>query len=454
MVQTSVHNEPVCIIGAGLAGLAAALSLVKSGFPVIVLEKEPVLGGLARAITIGGESLDAFYHFICRPDTELIDLIKRLGLQEKLHWYPSRTSYFQHGRTYKFTTPFDLMHFDPIPFWQRVRFGWNVLHCRYRKDWRELDGVSAKEWLIEKTGKQAYESIWAPLLRIKFGVHHDDVSAAWLWHRINRVARSRRWMWEKERLGFLEGGMATLINRLAAEIEKSGGRISLNCRVNEIVAESGRVRGVRLAGHSDAIPCRHLYSTIPPPFLVDWISNAVAPTKKAELAAMQAMPYIGVVCVLVRLAHPVADSFWTNINIPGLHINGLISYTNLNPYFDHGRSHLVYIPFYAEHEDPRFSEDEDALLADCVAALRAVQPAFRPDWILDRVVSKAAYAQAICGIGFASKRPAQRGPLQGLYLSDSCQLYPEDRSVSGAIRLGWQVAAKIEQDRREGGGHA
>ena len=124
---------------------------------------------------------------------------------------------------------------------------------------------------------------------------------------------------------------------------------------------------------------------------------------------MQATPYIGVVCVLLRLAHPVANSFWTNINIPGLRINGLISYTNLNPHFDHGRSHLVYIPFYAAHDDHRFCEDEDSIPADCVAALHAVQPAFRPDWILDRVVSRAAYAQAICGIGFASKRPAQRG---------------------------------------------
>jgi hypothetical protein len=46
--------------------------------------------------------------------------------------------------------------------------------------------------------------IWHPLLKVKFGDCHDQISAAWIWHRIWRVATSRRSMLEREVFGCLE----------------------------------------------------------------------------------------------------------------------------------------------------------------------------------------------------------------------------------------------------------
>ena len=92
---------------------------------------------------------------------------------------------------FKFNTPFDLFKFSPIPFSQRLRFGLNVLISQHRKHWYEMDKVSAKEWLIDQVGPEAYAAIWDPLLRIKFGPFQEEISAAWIWHRIHRVSRSR-----------------------------------------------------------------------------------------------------------------------------------------------------------------------------------------------------------------------------------------------------------------------
>jgi protoporphyrinogen oxidase len=436
-----------------LAGLAAAHALLAKGIPVTVLEREPRPGGLARSVSIGGESIDAFYHFICRPDVELVDLIARMGLQARLHWRPALTSCLQNGRLYRFTTPLDLLRFTPVPFGQRLRFGWTVLRCQYRKDWQDLDAVTARDWLTRQVGEQAYNAIWDPLLRIKFGAHHGEVSAAWIWHRIHRVARSRRYVWERQNFGYLEGGTDTLTTRLAAAIASAGGRVLVNAGVEGLAVESGRVTGVRASGGAGLVPSRYVYSTVPLPLLADWIAAGVPDARRAEWQAIKAIPYIGVVCVLLRLAHPVGDSFWTNISIPDVHVNGLVGYTHLNRHFDSGRSHLVYIPFYGPCTDSRFT-DEDAVMHDCLTALRAVQPAFDRSWVLDTVITRATHAQAICGLGFGARKPPQRGPLDGLYLSDSSQLYPEDRSLSGAVRLGLEVAAKIEEDWRAGRAHA
>ncbi|MDG6218960.1 MAG: FAD-dependent oxidoreductase, partial [Candidatus Thermoplasmatota archaeon] len=48
-------KKKVCIIGAGIAGLAAAALLSKKGYLVTVYEKGPVLGG--RALSLSADSL-------------------------------------------------------------------------------------------------------------------------------------------------------------------------------------------------------------------------------------------------------------------------------------------------------------------------------------------------------------------------------------------------------------
>src|SRR4051812_44495104 len=48
---------PTVILGAGFGGLAAAVELARRGEAVVVLEREPVPGGKARAIDVGGRRI-------------------------------------------------------------------------------------------------------------------------------------------------------------------------------------------------------------------------------------------------------------------------------------------------------------------------------------------------------------------------------------------------------------
>ncbi|MEO0920862.1 MAG: FAD-dependent oxidoreductase, partial [Pseudomonadota bacterium] len=46
------------VIGAGMAGLAAAIKLASKGFSVTVIEKEPAVGGKARHVMVEGSPVD------------------------------------------------------------------------------------------------------------------------------------------------------------------------------------------------------------------------------------------------------------------------------------------------------------------------------------------------------------------------------------------------------------
>jgi len=56
-LQTKPSNSEVVIIGAGPAGLTAAYELLKTGINSTVVEKDGVVGGLARTVNYKG------YHF-------------------------------------------------------------------------------------------------------------------------------------------------------------------------------------------------------------------------------------------------------------------------------------------------------------------------------------------------------------------------------------------------------
>ena len=73
--------------------------------------------------------------------------------------------------------------------------------------------------------------------------------------------------------------------------------------------------------------------------------------------------------------------------------------------------------------------------------LKLVNPAFDESWIKERFITRAPYAQAVCSTRFADLIPPHRTPLRGLYVTDSTQFYPEDRTLSAAIEQG-RIAAR------------
>ena len=50
MSQMNEEIKPVAIIGAGIAGIQAALDLAESGVPVTLIEKKPSIGGIMAAL--------------------------------------------------------------------------------------------------------------------------------------------------------------------------------------------------------------------------------------------------------------------------------------------------------------------------------------------------------------------------------------------------------------------
>lgn len=432
------HSKHIVVIGGGLAGLVASYDLSRAGHQVTVLESTPDFGGLASSLTIEGQPVERFYHFICRPDHHLIQLVKELGLDRKLNWQQTRTSFYYNGRYYAFGTPFDLLTFSAIPWLQRIRFGLHIMTSRYRAQWRWLDQIPAKPWLIESIGEEAYNVIWHPLLRVKFGLYDEKISAAWVWHRIWRVAQSRRHLWQRESFGYLEHGSATLVDSLVKWLqEQPKVKLKAGVRVQPLEIVDNQVQHIRVG--EELISADYVISTVALPTLLKLIPGQ---TSNYFQKASQ-VQYIGVVCALFSLKQPFSPNFWTNINDPRISFNGIIEQTNLNQNLRQAGLNLIYIPFYLPTYDNRYQAKDDALFAEYMGMLPLLHPHFQTDWVKEWYIFRAPYAQAVCLTNFAELKPDHQTPIRGLYVTDSTQFYPEDRTISAAIEQGRKVAGMI-----------
>ena len=74
------------IIGAGMGGLISALKLAASGKKVLVLERQPVPGGVATSFKRKGFVFESSLHFVdaLAPDEEIRKFLDEQGVSKKI----------------------------------------------------------------------------------------------------------------------------------------------------------------------------------------------------------------------------------------------------------------------------------------------------------------------------------------------------------------------------------
>ena len=98
--MSHIKNNRVVIVGGGISGLTAAEKLAENGYNVIILERDSVVGGLARSFYIGDKWIPIAYHHVMTPDTTTQAFIKKLGLWDDMVWKRSRQAFRYDGKEY------------------------------------------------------------------------------------------------------------------------------------------------------------------------------------------------------------------------------------------------------------------------------------------------------------------------------------------------------------------
>ena len=425
------------VVGGGIAGAVAALRLAEGGQEVVLLEAGDALGGLVVSFSVGGTPLECFYHHVFPHEHEVIALVDELGLGDRMRWLPSSVGVLADGRLWPFTTPLDLLRFGRLTPLQRVHAGVGALRLGRESDWQSLDRVSALDWLARSTGEPAAREIWRPLLSAKFGPAAPEVPAAWMWGRIQQRlgARGRS---GGELLGYLEGGFRQVFDALAERCAAAGVDVRTSTRALEVQHDGGRVTGVRTTGGDVACDAvLHTGAVTALERLVD--ADHVDPRWR--------QPGLGVLVVVLELSRPLSGTYWTNVCDDRLPFGGIIEHTNLLPAAQYGGRSVVYLSRYWTQEEAIASADPDEEAERWIAALDEHVPWFDRSTVLAVHPFRAPYAAPLVRLGHLERLPPLRAEgLDGLYVSTTAQIYPQDRGMSEGVRTGAEAARAVLED--------
>lgn len=434
----------VGIIGGGIAGLTAALRLLRAGHSVSVFEKQKEVGGQAGTFPVAGTRLEVFYHHLFRSDHEILALIDELGLSSRLLWLPSRVGFFYGGKIYPFVTPLDLLRFSPISLVDRVRLGLVTVALQRYKNWSKLEPTTAAEWITRYAGQRNFRVVWGPLLRAKFGESARDVGMVWFWGKIHLRTASRGQGGWQENLAYMEGSFDVLLKRMAEEITRLGGEIRTSCPVGRVLIEGQQASGIEADGQTRSFDA--VLATVPSPVFRD-----LAPDLPADYARkVEAVRYKAALCLVMEMDRPFSDIYWMNISDTAIPFVGVIEQTNLVPRDWYGGKRLVYITNYLSPSDLLYRQGAREVFSAYVPHLKRINPAFREDWVQGLHVFREDGAQPIVTTDYSRLIAEHRTPVTGLYLANTTQIYPEDRGMNYSVRLGERVSRIILEDLGSG----
>ena len=237
-------SKRIAIIGAGMAGLAAAHDLNGAGHQVTIYEGAPQVGGLAAGFKAPhwDWTLEKFYHHWFASDKHMLGFIEQLGWRDQVLFPRPVTAIYFKKRFYPFDSIFSNMPLFLLrhyPLTDVARFALAGVFLRFSSNWQSLEPFTAAEWTRRYFGQRVYELFWRPMLVGKFGEENlGVVNMAWLWARLH--ARTTR-------LGTFVGGFQAFLDKLAELLRSRGVEIRLGMPVTGI----RRADGLGLKSQSD-----------------------------------------------------------------------------------------------------------------------------------------------------------------------------------------------------------
>ena len=341
-MDSQTGNERVVVVGAGPAGLTAALELGKLGLGAVVFESDKTVGGQSRTVTFRGCRIDlgghrfftkvpeieAIWHEILGDDLLVRKRISRIYYRDRFFDYPLKPVNALTG----------------LGLNDAVRVMASYLHARL---FPRADESTFDVWVRNRFGQHLFEIFFKTYTEKVWGMPCSEISADWAAQRIkdldliavlkNSILRNSNSNGGVstsliDRFFYPRHGPGMMWERCRDLVESHGIKTDLGSRVVCISHDGKRVSSVDvegLQGWRRNESCSSLISSMPLAGLIETM-NPAPPREVLDAAKNLRHRDFLIVGLIVERADLFPDN-WIYIHSPEVRVGRIQNFKNWSP---------------------------------------------------------------------------------------------------------------------------
>ncbi|QDT10617.1 FAD-dependent oxidoreductase [Planctomycetes bacterium K23_9] len=372
----------VGVIGAGPAGLTAALSLQRGGASVDLFESSAQVGGLSRSMDLWGhrvdigphrffstdERINQFWLDIVGDDYRMVERLTRVYFLGQLIDYPIR----------------------PLSAMQKL--GWrDACGCltSYLKEkvspTYAADEGSFQSWVTSRFGKRLFEMFFQSYSEKLWGIPCSELSDDFAAQRIRNFSlgeaiasavmpgRSKRHKTLVDQFAYPVGGTGAVYETMAAKFVSLGGRIHLESPVTKVLRRDSKVSGVQLSSN-DSIQLDHVVSTMPLSLLINALDDENDPVPAAVHSAIDALKFRNTLLTYLHVdSDDVFDDQWVYIQSPDVAAGRVTNFRNWVPeLYRELDTTVLAVERWCDNNSPAWTSDDATLIQECKNELQEI----------------------------------------------------------------------------------
>lgn len=425
----------VAIIGGGIMGMTVALRLSEKGYAVSLYEAAESLGGLTSVWKIDNITWDKFYHVVLLSDTFTRKIVNEIGLEDQARWVETKSGFYSGGKLHSMSNLIEFFKFPPINLIDKFRLGLTIFVASRIKNWKRLENIPVEKWLRRWSGQNTFSKIWLPLLKSKLGDNYKETSASFIWATIQRMYAARRTGLKKEMFGYLEGGYATILEKLQELLIEKGVEIHLKHSIEKIQKEGQEVEIHFKNGKIDRFP--KAIATISS----NLFAQLTEGLQEEEYEKLKKIQYVGVVCTSLLLKKQISPYYVTNITDKDNPFTGIIEMGALVDKKSFGGHSLIYLPKYVKASDPFFQKSNQEVEKIFLDALFRMYPQLMHDDVVALKTARAANVFALPTLAYSEKLANMETSIKGLYIINSSYITNSTLNVNDTVQLAEKAVA-------------
>jgi protoporphyrinogen oxidase len=371
LARPEMRDNPTVVIGAGPAGLTAGYLLTKLGLPVVVLEAEDQVGGIAKTAVRDGYRFDLGGHRFFTKVKEVDDLWHEIMREEFLERPRMSRIYWRDPRgegkflDYPLRGPDVMKKLGPLDLTKALMsYLWAAIKPKGKED-------TFEEWVSNRFGRWLFSQFFKSYTEKVWGVPTSEIRSEWAAQRIKNLSFFRA-AWSAffgnkdnkvtsliEKFNYPRYGPGQMWETMTDDIRRLGGEVLLEHKVDRIEFDGERCVRIR-AGDKTWEPSA-VISSLP---LRNVVGMAEPHPRQEVLAAAKGVRYRDFLTVSVVLdGEDLFPDNWIYIHDPNVTVGRIQNFRSWSPWMVPDPSKAcVGLEFFCFQGDELWEMDDDKLI--------------------------------------------------------------------------------------------